>query len=36
RENHYLRRQVAEERHERLKLTDRVAKMERRQEFGGE
>ncbi|GJX73588.1 uncharacterized mitochondrial protein-like protein [Tanacetum coccineum] len=36
RENHDLRRQVAEERHERLELTDRVGKMERRQEFGGE
>ncbi|GKB04860.1 hypothetical protein Tco_0833055, partial [Tanacetum coccineum] len=36
RENHDLRRQIAEERRERLELTDRVARMERRQESGGE
>nr|GEU78681.1 hypothetical protein [Tanacetum cinerariifolium] len=36
RENHNLRRQLAEERRERLELTDRVARMERRQESGGE
>ncbi|GKG61151.1 hypothetical protein Tco_0616967, partial [Tanacetum coccineum] len=36
RENHDLRRQLTEERRERLELTDRVARMERRQEFGGE
>ncbi|GJU45464.1 hypothetical protein Tco_1202730 [Tanacetum coccineum] len=36
RENHDLRRQLAEERHERLNLTDRVARIERRQEFGEE
>ncbi|GKE04995.1 hypothetical protein Tco_1397013 [Tanacetum coccineum] len=36
RENHDLRRQLAEERRERLELTDRVARMERRQESGGE
>ncbi|GKE62555.1 hypothetical protein Tco_1512922 [Tanacetum coccineum] len=32
RENHDLRMQLAEERHERLELADRVARMERRQE----
>nr|GEY50947.1 hypothetical protein [Tanacetum cinerariifolium] len=32
RENHHLRRQIADERCERLELTDRVARMERRQE----
>ncbi|GKC05704.1 hypothetical protein Tco_0997314 [Tanacetum coccineum] len=31
-DNHDLRRQLAEERHERLELTDLVARMERRQE----
>ncbi|GKD13076.1 hypothetical protein Tco_1197483 [Tanacetum coccineum] len=36
RENHDLRRQLAEERRERLELTDRIARIERRQEFGGE
>ncbi|GKG10831.1 hypothetical protein Tco_0342231, partial [Tanacetum coccineum] len=36
RENHDLRRQIAEERRERLELIDRVARMERRQESGGE
>ncbi|GJX92422.1 hypothetical protein Tco_0345748 [Tanacetum coccineum] len=36
RENHDLRRQIAEERHERLELTDRVARIERRHESGGE
>ncbi|GKE22973.1 hypothetical protein Tco_1434485 [Tanacetum coccineum] len=36
RENHDLRRQLAKERRERLELTNRVARMERRQEFGGE
>ncbi|GJT53140.1 hypothetical protein Tco_0988194 [Tanacetum coccineum] len=36
RENHDLRRQIAKERRERLELTDRVARMERRQESGGE
>ncbi|GJT72368.1 hypothetical protein Tco_1031654 [Tanacetum coccineum] len=36
RENHDLRRQLAEERHERLELIDRVARKERRHEFGGE
>ncbi|GJZ79736.1 hypothetical protein Tco_0644573 [Tanacetum coccineum] len=36
RENHNLRRQLAEERRERLELTDHVARMERIQEFGGE
>ncbi|GJY28438.1 hypothetical protein Tco_0404205, partial [Tanacetum coccineum] len=35
RENHDLRMQIAEERRKRLELTDRVARMERRQEFGG-
>nr|GFB67954.1 hypothetical protein [Tanacetum cinerariifolium] len=35
-ENHNLRRQLAEERRERLELTDRVARMERRQESGEE
>ncbi|GJR39483.1 hypothetical protein Tco_1215167 [Tanacetum coccineum] len=34
-ENHYMRRQLAKERCKRLELTDRVARMERRQEFGG-
>nr|GFA74617.1 hypothetical protein [Tanacetum cinerariifolium] len=32
RANHDLRRKITEERHERLELTDRVARMERRQE----
>ncbi|GJS78550.1 hypothetical protein Tco_0728431 [Tanacetum coccineum] len=36
RENHDLRMQIAEERRERLELTDRVARMERRQESRGE
>ncbi|GJU94461.1 hypothetical protein Tco_1319217 [Tanacetum coccineum] len=36
RENHDLRRQIAEERYEQLELTDHVAMMERRQESGGE
>ncbi|GKE44543.1 hypothetical protein Tco_1471827 [Tanacetum coccineum] len=36
RENHDLRRQLAEERRERLELTDRVARIERRQESEGE
>ncbi|GKD74738.1 hypothetical protein Tco_1333020, partial [Tanacetum coccineum] len=36
RDNQDLRRQLAEERRERLKLTDRVARMERRQESEGE
>ncbi|GKD41832.1 hypothetical protein Tco_1266477 [Tanacetum coccineum] len=36
RENHDLRMQLAEERRERLKLADRVAGMERRQESRGE
>ncbi|GJU64071.1 hypothetical protein Tco_1245906 [Tanacetum coccineum] len=36
RENHDLRRQLAKERRERLELTGRVARMERRQESGGE
>ncbi|GKB73236.1 hypothetical protein Tco_0934648, partial [Tanacetum coccineum] len=36
RENHNLRRQITKERHEQLELTDRVARMERRQESGGE
>nr|GEX20249.1 hypothetical protein [Tanacetum cinerariifolium] len=36
RENHDLRRQITEERHERLELTDYLARMERRQESGGE
>ncbi|GJS74712.1 hypothetical protein Tco_0707553 [Tanacetum coccineum] len=36
RENHDLRRQLAEERRERLELTDHVARIERRHEFGGE
>nr|GEX43428.1 hypothetical protein [Tanacetum cinerariifolium] len=35
-ENHDLRRQLAEERRERLELTYRVARIERRQESGGE
>ncbi|GKD24357.1 hypothetical protein Tco_1230571 [Tanacetum coccineum] len=35
RENHDLRRQITEERRERLELIDRVARMERRQESGG-
>nr|GEV07038.1 hypothetical protein [Tanacetum cinerariifolium] len=34
--NHDLRMQIAEEKRERLKLTDRVARMERRQESRGE
>ncbi|GJY68392.1 hypothetical protein Tco_0471374 [Tanacetum coccineum] len=36
RENHDLRMQFVEERHEQLELTDRVARMERRQESRGE
>nr|GFB07505.1 hypothetical protein [Tanacetum cinerariifolium] len=36
RENHDLIRQVTEERREQLELTDRVARMERRQESGEE
>ncbi|GKD48619.1 hypothetical protein Tco_1277595 [Tanacetum coccineum] len=36
RENHDLRRQIAEERREQLELTDCVARMERRQESRGE
>ncbi|GJR27166.1 hypothetical protein Tco_1103398 [Tanacetum coccineum] len=36
RENHDLRMQLAKERHERLELTDHVARMKRRHEFGGE
>nr|GEU38681.1 hypothetical protein [Tanacetum cinerariifolium] len=36
RENHDLRRQLAVERRERLELTDCVARMEKRQECGGE
>ncbi|GKE19735.1 hypothetical protein Tco_1427312, partial [Tanacetum coccineum] len=36
RENHDLRRQLAEERRERLELTDRVARIKRRQEYRGE
>ncbi|GKB17457.1 hypothetical protein Tco_0851380 [Tanacetum coccineum] len=36
RENHDLKRQITEERHRRLELTYRVARMERRQESGGE
>ncbi|GJX08376.1 hypothetical protein Tco_0196308 [Tanacetum coccineum] len=36
RENHDLRMQIAEERRERLELTDRVARMERRQESRGD
>ncbi|GKB24106.1 hypothetical protein Tco_0863507 [Tanacetum coccineum] len=35
-ENQDLRRQLAEERHERFELADCVARMERRQESGGE
>ncbi|GJX32780.1 hypothetical protein Tco_0242635 [Tanacetum coccineum] len=35
-ENHDLRMQIAEERHERLELTNRVARIERRQEYRGE
>ncbi|GJV03996.1 hypothetical protein Tco_1337565 [Tanacetum coccineum] len=35
RENHDLRRQLAKERRERLELTGRVARMERRQELEG-
>nr|GEU48262.1 hypothetical protein [Tanacetum cinerariifolium] len=35
-ENYDLRRRLAEERHERVELTDRVARMKRRQEFEGE
>nr|GEX11746.1 hypothetical protein [Tanacetum cinerariifolium] len=34
--NHDLRRKITEERHERLELTDCVARMERRQETRGE
>ncbi|GKF36386.1 hypothetical protein Tco_0113144, partial [Tanacetum coccineum] len=36
RENHDLRMQIAEERHEQLKLTDCAARMERRQESRNE
>ncbi|GJV97792.1 reverse transcriptase domain-containing protein [Tanacetum coccineum] len=36
RENHDLRRQIIEERRKRLELTDHVARIERRQEFGGD
>ncbi|GKC72431.1 hypothetical protein Tco_1118314 [Tanacetum coccineum] len=36
RENHDLRRQIAEERREQLELTDCVARIERRQESRGE
>ncbi|GJY30454.1 hypothetical protein Tco_0413949 [Tanacetum coccineum] len=36
RENHDLRRQIAKERREQLELTNRVARIERRQEFGRE
>ncbi|GKB48010.1 hypothetical protein Tco_0898763 [Tanacetum coccineum] len=36
RENHDLRRQLVEERHGRLELADRVARMERRQKYEGE
>nr|GFA18182.1 hypothetical protein [Tanacetum cinerariifolium] len=36
RENHDLKRQLTEERRERLELTNHVARMERRHEFGGE
>ncbi|GJZ89864.1 hypothetical protein Tco_0661791, partial [Tanacetum coccineum] len=36
RENHDLRMQIAEERRERLELTNHVARMERRQESKGE
>ncbi|GJV94149.1 hypothetical protein Tco_1541962 [Tanacetum coccineum] len=36
RENHDLRRQLAVEWRERLELTDRVARIKRRQESGGE
>ncbi|GKF22193.1 hypothetical protein Tco_0074515 [Tanacetum coccineum] len=36
RENHDLRMQIAKERRERLDLTDREARMERRQESRGE
>ncbi|GKB14095.1 hypothetical protein Tco_0848018 [Tanacetum coccineum] len=35
RESPDLRRQLAEERHKRLELTDHVTRMDRRQEFGG-
>ncbi|GJR46564.1 hypothetical protein Tco_1314667 [Tanacetum coccineum] len=35
-ENYDLRRQIIEERHERLELTDHIARMERRHESGGE
>nr|GEX91427.1 hypothetical protein [Tanacetum cinerariifolium] len=35
-ENHDLRRQIAEERRERLELTDCVARLERRHEYRGE
>ncbi|GJU02105.1 hypothetical protein Tco_1112443 [Tanacetum coccineum] len=35
-ENHDLRRQIAKERRERLELTDHVARMEKRQESGGD
>ncbi|GKF92568.1 hypothetical protein Tco_0279287, partial [Tanacetum coccineum] len=36
RENHDLRMQIAEERHKRLELIDRIARMKRRQESRGE
>ncbi|GKA77040.1 hypothetical protein Tco_0783501, partial [Tanacetum coccineum] len=36
RENHDLKMRIAEERHERLELIDRVARMELRHEFRGE
>ncbi|GKC11297.1 hypothetical protein Tco_1008079 [Tanacetum coccineum] len=36
RENNDLRRQITEERRERLELTNRIARMERTQESGGE
>ncbi|GJY09737.1 hypothetical protein Tco_0377922, partial [Tanacetum coccineum] len=36
RENHDLRMQIAKDRRERLELTDRVARMEKRQESRGE
>nr|GEY38593.1 hypothetical protein [Tanacetum cinerariifolium] len=36
RENHDLRRHLTKERRERLEVTNRIARMERRQESGGE
>nr|GFA10012.1 hypothetical protein [Tanacetum cinerariifolium] len=36
RENHDLRRRISKERHERLELTDCVARMKRWQKYGGE